>query len=63
MQLTNQSPDSELHPLLQADKIMPTGALAQFSWQGSWNNQPEAKVELEQIIRPRALNQAAQTAE
>lgn len=63
MQLTNQSSNSDLHPLLQADKIMPTGALAQFSWQGSWNNQPEANVQLEQIICPRTLNQAAQTAD
>jgi phosphohistidine phosphatase len=62
-ELVMQLTDAASHSARLTEKIMPTGALAQFSWQGSWSKQLEANVQLEQIICPRTLNQATQTAE
>lgn len=55
LQLTQSHPDPDTNPFLQTDKIMPTAALAEFSWQGDWEQPMTARIALEQIIRPREV--------
>ncbi|UQB42532.1 histidine phosphatase family protein [Thiomicrospira microaerophila] len=45
---------------LSSEKIMPTGAIAEFNWLGNWSDGLNSDIQLQQIIRPRDLIHSSQ---
>lgn len=45
------------HPAIQTNKVMPTGAIALFDFDGDWQNCPSLSMRLITLVRPKTLTQ------